>query len=94
MTIDELLRSGRIRRETISQAEMHEALKLADRDLRVARKLMADETDLGFIVAYNAVLQAPRAFVFAKGYHPPSAEGHKNRSPFWQPCWDPSTQTS
>jgi hypothetical protein len=40
MAINDLLRSRRIRRETISPAEVREALKLADRDLRVARKLM------------------------------------------------------
>jgi len=82
MSIDDLLRSGRIRREAVSRAEIHEALKLADRDLRVARKLMADETDWGFTVAYNAVLQAARAFMFAKGYRPASAEGHKNTFAF------------
>jgi uncharacterized protein (UPF0332 family) len=82
MSIDDLLRAGRIRRETISRPEIHEALKLADRDLRVARKLMADETDWGFTVAYNAVLQAARAFMFAKGYRPASAEGHKNTFAF------------
>jgi hypothetical protein len=38
--LDDLLRSGRIKRETISPAEIREALKLADRDLRVARKLI------------------------------------------------------
>jgi hypothetical protein len=43
MAINDLLRSGRIRRETISPAEVREALKLADRDLRVARKLMGEE---------------------------------------------------
>jgi uncharacterized protein (UPF0332 family) len=82
MSIDDLLRSGRIRRESVSRAEIHEALKLADRDLRVARKLVADETDWGFTVAYNAVLQAARALMFAKGYRPASAEGHKNTFAF------------
>lgn len=56
MAINDLLRSGRIRRETISPAEVREALKLADRDLRVARKLMGEELDWGFTVADNAVL--------------------------------------
>jgi uncharacterized protein (UPF0332 family) len=82
MAIDDLLRSGRIRHETISPAEVREALKLADRDLRVARKLMGEELDWGFTVAYNAVLQAARVFMFAKGYRPASAEGHKNTFAF------------
>jgi uncharacterized protein (UPF0332 family) len=82
MTIDALLRAGRIRRELVSPAEIRDALKLADRDLRVARKLMADELDWGFTVAYNAVLQAGRALMFARGYRPASAEGHKNTFAF------------
>ena len=82
MAINDLLRSGRIRRERISPAEVREALKLADRDLRVARKLMGEELDWGFTVAYSAVLQAGRAFMFAKGYRPASAEGHKNTFAF------------
>jgi hypothetical protein len=35
MRLEELLRAGRVRRETVSQAEMQEALKLAARDLRL-----------------------------------------------------------
>lgn len=89
MTIDALLRSGRIRRETVSPAEVREALKLADRDLRVARKLLADETDWGFTVAYNAILQASRALMFAQGYRPASAEGHKNTFAFLAAALDP-----
>ena len=82
MAIDDLLRSGRIRRERISPAEVREALTLADRDLRVARKLIGEDLDWGFTVAYSAVLQAARAFMFAMGYRPATAEGHKNTFAF------------
>ena len=33
-------------------------------------------------MAYNAVLQAGRAFMFARGYRPVTAEGHKNTFAF------------
>jgi len=82
MAIDDLLESGRIHREAVTAAEIRQALRLADRDLRVARKFMAEEPDWGFAVAYNAVLQAARAFMFARGYRPASAEGHKNTFAF------------
>jgi uncharacterized protein (UPF0332 family) len=82
MAINDLLRSGCIRREAVSAAEVRQALKLAERDLRVARKLMGEEFDWGFTVAYNAVLQAARAFMFAQGYRPASVEGHKNTFAF------------
>lgn len=82
MRLEELLRAGRVRREKVSQAEMQEALKLAARDLRLARKILREDADWGFAVAYNAVLQAGRAFMFAQGYRPASAEGHKNTFAF------------
>jgi len=82
MGLEELLRTGRIRRERVSQAEIREALKLAARDLRLARKILREDADWGFAVAYNAVLQAGRAFIFAQGYRPASAEGHKNTFAF------------
>jgi hypothetical protein len=44
MRREELLRTGRIRRETVSPAEIREALKLAARDLRLARKILHEET--------------------------------------------------
>jgi uncharacterized protein (UPF0332 family) len=43
---------------------------------------MNEELDWGFTVAYTAVLQADRAFMFAKGYRPATAEGHKNTFTF------------
>jgi uncharacterized protein (UPF0332 family) len=82
MRREELLRTGRIRRETVSPAEIREALKLAARDLRLARKILHEDTDWGFAVAYNAVLQADRAFMFAEGFRPATAEGHKNTFAF------------
>jgi uncharacterized protein (UPF0332 family) len=82
MAIDDLIRAGRTRRETVSAAEIRQLLRLADRDIRVARKLMADEPDWGFAAAYNAVLQAARAFMFARGYRHAGAEGHKNTFAF------------
>ena len=82
MTCNDLLRAGRIRRERISKAEIRRALERAERDLKVARKIMAEDWDWGFAVAYNAVLQASRAFMFARGYRPASAEGHKTTFAF------------
>ena len=84
MKYDELLSSGRIRKETISQGEILRALELAERDLRTARKLMDEERDWGFAVAYNAVLQASRAYMFSQGFRPASAESHKNTLAFME----------
>lgn len=82
MKYDDLLKSGRIRKERISQDETAAAMKRAERDLRTARKIMSADWDWGFAVAYNAVLQASRAYMFSQGYRPASAEGHKNTFAF------------
>jgi uncharacterized protein (UPF0332 family) len=79
---DELSKSRRIRREKVSRAEILRALERAQRDLKVARKIMAEDWDWGFAVTYNAILQASRAYMFSQGYRPASAEGHKNTLAF------------
>ena len=53
MAHEELLRTGRIRRETVTPGEIREAMKLAARDLRLARKILQEDADWGFAVAYN-----------------------------------------
>ena len=63
MSYDELLREGRIRRARIPRREVQQALQRAERDLRTARKIMAEDWDWGFAVTYNAVLQASRAYM-------------------------------
>ena len=82
MKYDQLLGSRRIRREQISPDEVDHALQRAARDLKTARKIMAEDWDWGFAVAYNAVLQASRAYMFSRGYRPAGAEGHKNTFAF------------
>ena len=79
---EELLRGGRIRKEKVSQAEVRRALERAKRDLRTAKKIMAEDWDWGFAVAYNAILQASRAYMFSQGYRPASAQGHRNTFAF------------
>jgi uncharacterized protein (UPF0332 family) len=78
MPYDELLRTRRIRKEAISKKEVGRAPARAERDLRTARVVMAEDWDWGFAIAYDAVLQASRAFMFAQGYRPESKESHKN----------------
>ena len=82
MKYDDLLKTGRIRPQRVSDAEIRRALDRAQRDLKTARKIMAEDWDWGFAVAYNAVLQASRAYMFAQGYRPAGAEGHKNTFAF------------
>ena len=57
-------------------------MALAQRDLRTARKVIGEDRDWGFAIAYNAVLQASRAYMFSQGYRPASTEGHRNTLAF------------
>jgi len=82
MEYDELLKSRRIRREKISRVEVEQALDRAERDLKTARTLIEQDRDWGFAVAYDAVLQASRAYMFAQGFRPASSESHKNTFAF------------
>ncbi len=79
---DKLIESRRIYEERISTDEVRRALERAERDLRTAKMIMAEDHDWGFAVAYNAVLQSSRAYMFAQGYRPASREGHKNTLDF------------
>jgi uncharacterized protein (UPF0332 family) len=82
MKYDELLNSRRIRKQRVSRAEIEQALDRAERDLKTAQTLMAQDWDWSFAVAYDATLQASRAYMFAQGYRPSSNESHKNTFAF------------
>jgi hypothetical protein len=51
MSLEDLLRAGRIRRETVSPREIREVLALAHRDLKLARKILREDVDWAFAIA-------------------------------------------
>jgi uncharacterized protein (UPF0332 family) len=77
MTIDELVRQGSIRAFQAKPDEIARAMELARRDLAFASKLVDQNLDWCYSIAYNAVLQASRAFMFKLGYRPAATETHK-----------------
>ena len=74
--IEDLEAEGLIRPLAIDPTRVEGALVIAHRDLGVARDLLASSSDWAFTVAYNAVLQAGRALMFAKGYRPEGSNQH------------------
>lgn len=84
MKYDSLLRSRRIHKQKVSRKQIGQALDRAQRDLRTAQILMGQDCDWSFAVAYDAVLQASRAYVFAQSFRPASHESHKNTFAFMQ----------
>jgi uncharacterized protein (UPF0332 family) len=78
MTFDELLAKGLIKRVRLSPSQVTDRLMLAKRDIKAAKTMMATDRDWAFSMAYNAVLQATRALMLARGFRPAGGEGqHK-----------------
>jgi len=82
MKIDELLKKRRIHRHRASPEEIERLLELADRDIRMARITMAEDWDWAFSIAYNAVLQSARAYMYSRGFRSAAEQGHKNTFAF------------
>ena len=77
MTIDKLLKEGKPHQFKATQDEIEKPLEIAERDLAVAEKIFEEDLDWSFSIAYNAILQACRAYMFSSGYRPASSEMHK-----------------
>jgi uncharacterized protein (UPF0332 family) len=78
MTYEDLLHKGSIKQIKASSTQVLSRLALAKRDIHAAQSMMTIDRDWAFSMAYNAVLQATRALMFAKGFRPAAGEGqHK-----------------
>jgi uncharacterized protein (UPF0332 family) len=73
---EELERRGLIQRLPFDRKRVQDALTLAHRDVKTARAVLTTDHDWAYMIAYNAVLQAGRALMFAKGYRPDGANQH------------------
>ena len=82
MPFEGLLRQRRIHAHRAMPEEIGRLLALADRDIRMARSVMAEDWDWAFSIAYNAVLQAARAFMYFQGFRPATDQSHKNTFAF------------
>jgi uncharacterized protein (UPF0332 family) len=77
MSVEKLLRDGRVPPFNATHDEVNKAIEIAERDLALAEKILDDDLDWSFSIAYNAVLQTCRAYMFHRGYRPATTEGHK-----------------
>ena len=75
MNLSDLQKQGWIRPFKAGVSQAKDRLNLAKRDIATARKLLGSDSDWAFSIAYNAVLQAARALMFAKGWRPATGEG-------------------
>jgi len=77
MSLEELLRSGVIRKIRPDHSLALNSIRRARRDIDTAKTLISsDKFDWALAVSYNAMLAAGRALMFDKGYRPSSVGGH------------------
>lgn len=77
MSINRLVEEGSIHPFNATSAEIARAMEIARRDLALAENIIGESLDWSYFIAYNAVLQASRAFMFYQGYRPASFESYK-----------------
>src|SRR5512133_304012 len=83
MNYEDLLNRGLIKPFAAGTAQSASRLALAKRDIKAAEAMLAIDRDWAFSMAYNAVLQATRALMFANGFRPAAGEGqHKTAVEF------------
>jgi uncharacterized protein (UPF0332 family) len=76
MTLEELERQGYIKKLPIDRKKVKDSLALAERDIATATTLLNLDADWAFSIAYNAMLQTLRAFMFSQGYRPGGGNQH------------------
>lgn len=74
MSLKKLLAAGRLKPHKSGPEELKKLFAVVDRDMKDAR-VAGLSADRRFTIAYNAVLQAGRALLAAKGYRT-SGQGH------------------
>jgi uncharacterized protein (UPF0332 family) len=72
----DLEREGLIKKLPFDRKKIDGAMALAHRDAKTSRAVLANDHDWAFTIAYNAILQAGRALMFAHGYRPDGANQH------------------
>jgi len=84
MSIDDLLKEGKLHHFKAKPEEIDKCLEIAKRDLSLAEKILKDDLDWCFSITYNAIFQACRAYMFSLGYRPAATEAHKTTFEFMQ----------
>jgi uncharacterized protein (UPF0332 family) len=84
MSIERLVKEGSVHPFRASREEIAKIMGIAKRDLAEAESITGTSLDWTYAIAYNAVLQACRAYMFHLGYRPASSMAHKATFEFMQ----------
>jgi len=77
MNLSDLLKQERVRKVEPDELQAAECIKLAERDIRIAKEMLGKDADWAFGVAYNSMLQAARAVMFHDGFIAAGENQHK-----------------
>jgi uncharacterized protein (UPF0332 family) len=94
ISIDTLIKEGSIHRFKARPEEITNVTGNAKRDLAEVMHIRDSSMDWSFAIAYNAVLQACRAYMFHLGYRPSSGEAHKATFQFMKKVTDEPMKTA
>lgn len=71
-----LLEERKIRKGRFGPGQVEACLKIAERDIETARTVLETSPEWAFNIAYNAMHQAGRAYMFAAGYRAAGEHRH------------------
>lgn len=75
--LEELLNNGMLEKFESASELVEQSIQSAERDLKTAKDVFGTENfDWAYVIAYNAMLQAGRAFMFTSGYRPKGENKH------------------
>ena len=77
MDYKELLAKNLIKPFKAKDQQIKKQMELASRDLKVAKAVIGVNNDWTYNIAYNAILQAVRALMYAEGFRPTGEGQHK-----------------
>lgn len=89
MSLEKLIEDGNIHSFKATPGEISRCLEIAHRDLNQSKRILSESLDWAYSIAYNAVFQACRAYMFNQGYRSASTESHKSTFAFRQFSIDP-----
>ena len=64
----QLVDAGHVKRGRFARRQVEDCLRIARRDLETAKSVIETSPEWAFNIAYNAMHQAGRAFMFHAGY--------------------------
>lgn len=80
--LNEYIEKKLIKAGKIGIDQIEKVIKAAEKNLRVAEKLLSIDEGHAYETAYTSMLHAARAFVFVKGYRPTTNFQHKTVADF------------